>query len=93
MRVACVMVACRGCHVCGSVRGCACEGVHVSKSEWKDWGDPERRLTGESREEFNRGRWEGEGWEKVPEGGRWKVGGKRVVCANCFVIAGVYVHA
>ena len=37
--------------------------------------------TGESREEFNRGRWEGEGWEKVPEGGRWKVGGKRVVCS------------
>jgi len=24
---------------------------------------------GKSREEFNRGRWEGEGWEKVPEGG------------------------
>ena len=37
---------------------------------------------GESREEFNGGRWEGEGWEKVPEGGRWKVGGKRVVCAH-----------
>ena len=37
---------------------------------------------GESREEFNGGRWEGEEWEKVPEGGRQKVGGKRVVCAH-----------
>ena len=25
---------------------------------------------------------EGDGWEKVPEGGRWKVGGGRVVCAH-----------
>ena len=37
---------------------------------------------GESREVCNGGTWEGVGWEQVPERGRWKVEGKRVVCAH-----------
>ena len=58
VRVSCVWI---------SERVCRCEGVHVSKSEWKDMGRAERSLTGEG----GRGRGMGEGARgREAEGGR-----------------------
>ena len=57
VRVSCVWI---------SERVCMCEGVHVSKSEWKDMGRAERSLTGK---EGGGGMGEGARGREV-EGGR-----------------------
>ena len=60
VRVSCVWI---------SERVCMCEGVHVSKSEWKDMGRAERSLTGEGGRGRDGRRCQREG------GGRWEVRG------------------